>query len=134
MGLNVAHLRAVPDGNDCVRCGLCCTSPYPDCPTFVELEAADVRRLPPGFVHRNVKPEFDRHAIKAKDYKQPLLGRSVRVCAAFRGALGKKCDCRIYEYRPDVCRDWQPRNSTCMRIRRKFADAVEKGRPEEALE
>lgn len=91
-------------------------------------------RLPPGFVHRNVLREFERHAIKAKMYKQPLLGRAVKVCAAFRGALGKKCDCRIYEYRPDVCREWQPRNQTCMRIRLKFAHALEAGRPEEALD
>lgn len=138
MPADVSHLRQPPDGSDCTRCGLCCTSPYGDCPSFVELTEHDLKQLPPGFRRRNVLRDMDRYEIKAKWSNQPkgspMEGHQVHVCAAFKGALGKKCSCSIYEYRPAVCSDWRPRNETCRRIRTKFVRAIEAGEPQEALD
>lgn len=139
---DVSHLRQTPDGSDCTRCGLCCTSPH-DLPFFVEVLYEDIDRMPTGFVRRNVTKDTSvgcptEYAIKVKMLNQPkgspLEGRKVRVCRGFRGALGKKCDCTIYDTRPTVCREFQPRHESCMRIRLKFVQAIEAGKPQEALE
>lgn len=138
MPTDVSHLRQPPDGSDCTKCGLCCVSPYPDVDVYPEVDEGDYDELPPGFIRRNVKAEGDRYAIKARWKKQPkgspLEGRTVHVCAALQGALGKKCSCSIYSFRPECCYSWEPRNATCMRIRLKFVQAVEAGKPQEALD
>ena len=44
------------------------------------------------------------------------------VCVAFRGTIGKKCSCTIYEHRPKVCRAFRPGSKGCKHLRQLWAE------------
>jgi Fe-S-cluster containining protein len=39
---------------------------------------------------------------------------------ALKGEVGVKVSCAIYEYRPNVCRSFQPNTPDCAKVRRYF--------------
>lgn len=110
---------------DCLTCGLCC-SPGRWQNVFVDLENADVKRLNPKWVEKNV---FGA-AIKAKWREQksgPLQGRKECVCVALRGSLLHRVRCSIYAQRPRACRvTLQPGDRLCLETRRLYQQALDR--------
>ena len=123
----------------CRRCGLCCVSPH-DQDSFCDVEEADIARLDPKWVRRNVlgfRP-FDvavaalsRHRLpeaviatrQALQRRGPLAGMSACTCVALRGSLLHRTSCSIYDRRPRTCRDAvKPGDPTCRELRKMYAD------------
>lgn len=134
----ITHLTVkAKSSRDCQRCGLCCASPH-DVDEFVDLEEAELAYLPAGFRRRHVVRTASKgvYAILSKRSRMvsgPLKGLHVVVCAAFRGALARKCRCGIYADRPRACQDFAPGSDVCSWIRRHFVEAVTSGELEDAL-
>ncbi|MGK3981239.1 YkgJ family cysteine cluster protein [Sorangium sp. So ce118] len=93
------------DALDCQRCGACC-GPTEDYPTYVDLFAGDVGRLP---------PRYRLHVIGSSlATKETSSGT---VCVALRGSVGKRVSCAIYESRPTLCRRFERGSKACREAR-----------------
>lgn len=83
---------------ECTSCGRCCVSPEGVLMT-VPLVEEDLEAFP-------------LHILSMVTYPDSVYGRLTknvdhpdgRACIAFRGRVGKKCGCAIYEFRPWNCR------------------------------
>lgn len=89
---------------DCRTCGACCKG--------LEVDLGFGDDIPEALV---------------KDDR--LFGLLMRTrkgrCIAFRGTIGEKARCSIYEDRPQVCRDFEPGCDTCLYARRREGLEVE---------
>jgi len=86
-------------GFSCNRCGACCRSPrlYPE----------DVRRI---LDLGNRKQDFVQKDIRGRSYMQEKDGWCI-----FLAKKGKKASCKIYPFRPNICRQYpsELRNGSC---------------------
>lgn len=134
--MNIEHLKAKPSSSeDCMRCGLCCTSVYA-CEQYVEIEPEEVGKFSGYYRREHVLREFDRFALRAsvrEHTRGHLADQKIRTCVAFRGVLGVSCKCGIYPVRPNACADFRPGNAACLKARSTFVEAIEAGKPEEAI-
>ena len=126
----------------CLSCGACCVS-YHDQEVFCDVTPTDEERLGRTFVRLNVlRPRIidtlgaaidGRHlpygAIKTKWRKMrtgPLKGYEVCGCVALQGTVLEKVSCKVYEKRPDACRNAvKPGDKTCRQIRRMVLEKLE---------
>jgi len=98
---------------DCQTCGACCVSNY-DYGYHVDLEEDDYKRLSPHYKRHNVVHALGFGCkLAAKTRKDGTI-----VCVAFRGTIGKACQCAIYKNRPSVCREFPPGSSYCHEARK----------------
>ncbi|WP_298597890.1 YkgJ family cysteine cluster protein [Zoogloea sp.] len=89
--------------NPCQACGACCA-------TFrVSFYWADAeaRGLPPALTEQ-VNPWLGCMAG---------TNRRAPRCAALDGTIGSEVGCRVYEQRPDPCREVQAGDSQCLKAR-----------------
>lgn len=102
---------------DCGACGACCIADW-DEPHYVDLLPEDVTRLERAYSSRTI----DKLVYRDNGEAESLLTRENTqghvVCVALRGVVGRKVGCRIYEHRPDVCRDFRPGSQACRSARR----------------
>lgn len=128
---------------DCRACGLCCVS-LQDQPFFCDVTEEDMKRLGKRFVRLNViyTDPFSQllaamegrwypiAAIKTKWRTQrrgPLQSTQACTCVALRGSLLKQVSCRVYERRPESCREAiQPGDEECLALRRATFEAIER--------
>lgn len=98
---------------DCRICGACCTMD-------VWLEDDEVAAF---LLQKHLRRLLTWRPV-AKDKHQVCYMRKRRVsprsCVAFRGEIGEKCACAIYEDRPRGCRRFHPGNMACREVRREF--------------
>ena len=94
---------------DCQHCGACCADP--DSPPeggYVYLrkdESKQMKRLGLSVV-QEAGDDFLGTRIHAG-------GRSCLVCVAFRGQIGGRCGCSIYQARPQGCRRFEVGSPLC---------------------
>jgi len=134
--------KEVITAETCVRCGLCCISPY-DQDVFCDVLTKDLHRLSNSFIRRNVQTSgvFDlvvalqkgqhcpQAALKTRWREQksgPLKDYELCMCVALRGTALVKVRCSIYDKRPDACRDAvKPGDKVCREVRRAFKEQVD---------
>jgi Fe-S-cluster containining protein len=90
---------------ECTSCGRCCVSPG-GMRTVVHLSQEDVDQMPLHVLQMTTEkymPKYEDFRIMKNVEKPDGLG-----CIAFRGRVGKKCGCAIYEWRPWHCRHFHP--------------------------
>jgi Fe-S-cluster containining protein len=88
---------------DCRTCGACCAFSA-EWPRFTLEADEDLALLPEEFVDRTL------HRMRCHGDR----------CSALEGRIGVSSSCRIYDRRPDVCRDCQPGDDACRIARRHF--------------
>ncbi|MDD3326818.1 MAG: YkgJ family cysteine cluster protein [Zoogloea sp.] len=89
--------------NPCQACGACCA-------TFrVSFYWADAeaRGLPPTLTEQ-VTPWLG--CMAGTNHRKPR-------CVALAGAIGSEVGCRVYEQRPEPCREVQAGDSQCLKAR-----------------
>jgi Fe-S-cluster containining protein len=97
---------------DCCACGACCASQW-DEEHYVALTPEEVRKLSEWkqvhWVHYD-RTDFVEEfpALRTKKNSQGHI-----VCIAFRGKIGSKCRCSIYEDRPKPCSHFRPGSPEC---------------------
>lgn len=119
------HLLDIPEGEDCIRCGLCCVAAKPRRLGFVELAVEDLSRLSNDIRDRYlIHNEKNCWATKMVEFVQsgegPLPGLRTLACSALRGTLGNQCSCSFYDVRPIVCSRWPMGSKACLAIRKRF--------------
>jgi len=91
---------------ECTTCGRCCVSPGGS-RTVVNLFHDDEFRMPLHVLKMVTEPAVplypDGPLVLKMVEKADGLG-----CVAFRGRVGKRCGCAIYEWRPYHCRFFDP--------------------------
>lgn len=87
--------QAVP----CFRCGLCCTD------YLVKLSNRDIALLARGLGIS--KAELLRKYVK-KTPVGPVMRQNGRECVFLRRDEGGASSCSVYEFRPEVCRNYAP--------------------------
>jgi Fe-S-cluster containining protein len=106
-------------GNDCRSCGACCIGGdegdgWADCTTedvmrMTRQARAQLVPTSPGWAHTD------------RWYATPtVMTDTGGACAFLRGTPGKRVTCRIYETRPEVCRDFRPGSRGCREKRREI--------------
>lgn len=98
---------------DCRTCGACCASPERETPSIVDLEPQDLARMSRRTVRLHVVREHIQTAWKDQR-AGPFAGHRVCACSALRGSIMSRVSCRIYEERPDVCREFEPGSKRCL--------------------
>ncbi|MBU0601531.1 MAG: YkgJ family cysteine cluster protein [Gammaproteobacteria bacterium] len=94
---------------DCKECGACCASFRVDFhPSCGEVRGGLV---PEGF-YEELTPSLAR--MRGTDDARPR-------CRALNGRIGQAVSCRIYEERPDPCREFEAGSPACLRARRRHA-------------
>lgn len=88
---------------DCTSCGACCAT-YRVCFYWAE---ADALAIPEELVE-----PAGRLRLAMRRVEEP----SPR-CIALEGTVGVRAGCAIYEKRPQICRDVQPGDPSCLRAR-----------------
>lgn len=88
---------------DCRTCGACCSFSA-EWPRFT-LEADEaLAQLPSEFVDSRL------HRMRCHGDR----------CSALSGTVGVSTSCRVYDRRPDVCRECEPGDDACEIARRHF--------------
>lgn len=95
-----------PGGDDCVACGRCCHHG----PRTVHLLEADERRLSPELLAELTE------LVGAAEFR--FLRSTGGACAALDRTVPGRYPCRIYERRPQDCRDVAPGSAWCLAARR----------------
>lgn len=94
------------DGADCVACGRCCHHG----PRTVHLREADERRLAVDQLERLTE------LVDGAGFR--FLRAVDGACIALDRTVPGRYPCRIYERRPDDCRDVAPGSAWCLAARR----------------
>ena len=107
--------RPLPPDADCQSCGACCAPKDQRKDSHPALEKEDVQLL----------PAIMRKSLVVRDGGHPYIrtkkgpdGKT--VCAAFKGSIGGRCKCGIYEKRPMVCRIFEKGSEECLAARAAF--------------
>ena len=95
-----------PDGADCVACGRCCHHG----PQTVHLLEADEERLSPEQLAGLTE------LVGSAAFR--FLRSTAGACAALDRTVPGRYPCRIYDRRPDDCRDVAPGSAWCLAARR----------------
>ena len=100
---------AIP--GDCCKCGLCCLPCYPEDESYVEVDEKDRSRLRP-YERSHLE---DCHSYwRIRTWPDREYGRR---CYFLRGELaGKKCECSLYDRRPELCRDFKRGGMECLEV------------------
>jgi len=101
---------------DCRTCGLCCIGDN-NSGHYVYVDQRDIHQLP-NYYQQRVMPVYDSQLdleIWALATKERDDG--AHVCVAFEGQEGVSCRCAIYNARPQVCKDFEPRSRSCRDVR-----------------
>lgn len=94
------------DDFDCLKCGACC------------VEAGVVFVYPDEKIAARTKPLRQRFAKHYPDLKMRELDRHCEGrCKSLKGVVGKNASCGVYENRPRVCRQFEPRSEGCISSR-----------------
>jgi len=89
------------DTFDCLSCGACCA--YSESwPAFIG--DGDGEGIPDDLI------DFDHGRMWCHGNR----------CSALAGELGNRTQCSVYEKRPLVCREFQPKSEDCIMVRRSF--------------
>jgi len=103
---------------DCRRCGACCISNWDD-GHYVGMSAREVKRLTTWKQKHWIHYESDDverklfPALRTKTHRRQFH----IVCIAFRGSVGGRCSCSIYDKRPRPCRRFRPGSFECKEAR-----------------
>ena len=105
----------------CRSCGACCVGGYDDGAGYATVTPRDLVRM-----SRHVRRQLvtiDHGAFA----DAPSMATPVEmteefggICEFLRGTPGRRCSCRIYESRPEVCRSYAPGGESCLRARREL--------------
>jgi Fe-S-cluster containining protein len=121
----------IPDIINCTDCGACCT-PALNTDRFCDLSEEDLETFSPQFLETNavftsilesiMDPRMPPAALRTKPLEAksgPCKGHSFTACAMLVGSPMHKVRCKIYEKRPQVCRQAViPGTRGCRAIRR----------------
>jgi Fe-S-cluster containining protein len=97
----------MPEKKECVRCGMCCTFPDPHVMVCPELTSADIGRLIEAKRPDLIVRLGDRSGIRS------VTITTHSKCAALTTDKDGKAVCSIYEFRPEVCREWEAGCALC---------------------
>ena len=99
---------------DCVKCGACCVNQF-NIPILVEHVPLIDQRLKEYLIDSPFQPG---------GYSLKQVGNS-RRCIALEGTVGECVNCKAYEFRPPVCRNFTPGSDLCKKARREVLNIVE---------
>lgn len=110
---------------DCRSCGACCVGIHSDDDGgWADCEARDLRRMSANVRKQLVVIPQDGWSFTDKLYATPTTVTPLgKVCNFLRGTPGRKVSCRIYDQRPDVCRQFEPGSQGCLESRQSLQDA-----------
>lgn len=89
---------------DCKSCGACCCFKWSW--PVLRRDRSDATRIP---------AEMQR-----EDY--PLMVTTDNRCIALEGKVGDKVCCKVYNDRPNSCRNFKPGSELCLEARKKILD------------
>lgn len=111
---------------DCRTCGACCIGGYDDGGGWADCTVEDVirmsRRVRDQLVSLHVGWATTDKYLATPTVFSESFGDS---CKFLRGTPGKRVSCRIYETRPEVCRDFKPGSKRCKEARREIEERLE---------
>lgn len=101
---------------DCRSCGACCGGSHAN-DEHAHCTADDVIRMSRAARARLVDRGGRIGMVQPGDTASTATDDDGR-CVFLRGTIGARSSCRIYETRPDVCRDFRPGSLRCRDARR----------------
>ena len=99
---------------DCRTCGACCLGGYDVPGGWADCTVDDVKRMSRAVRARLVEGGWAGALPATPTVMTRQFGA---VCAFLRGTPGKRCSCRIYVTRPEVCRTFLPGSRSCREAR-----------------
>ena len=118
---------------DCTKCGLCCISLL-DQTSFCDVEPEDVKKLTTSekkhieiFYMFHTTSKTHEGAIKTKwrkVTKGPFKTHEVCTCYFLQGSPLHETKCKIYERRPETCKNsMNPGEKACIQLRKLWKDS-----------
>lgn len=108
-------------GADCRSCGACCLGGHSDGRGWADCTIEDVKRMTRQVRAKLVSVHGSSHGFAYSDarYATPTISTEEfgEVCSFLRGTPTKRVSCRIYETRPEVCRNYKPGSRGCREAR-----------------
>lgn len=92
---------------DCQTCGACCGHDW-------EITVENGENVPTGYL-RSVRNVIGFASFEADYIKR--MNKPDGVCAALKGKIGADCSCKIYDRRPNMCREFAPGTPECLAAR-----------------
>lgn len=91
---------------DCTKCGACCSTD-PLCDSYVDATPQEAALIPAE--HLLERGPHGWYPLRVKKDRQ---GHT--VCVAFRGVIGYRANCSIYNNRPAMCKELEPGSEACL--------------------
>jgi Fe-S-cluster containining protein len=106
-------------GEDCRSCGACCLGGLDDGRGWADCTVEDVKRMTAQVRAQLVSIKYGSWIHTEARAATPTTSTKEfgEVCSFLRGTPGKRVSCRIYETRPDVCRNYKPGSLGCREAR-----------------
>ena len=92
---------------DCQKCGACCGHEW-------DILVENGEDVPRRYL-RSVRGVVGYASYEAEYIKR--MDKPSDICAALKGSVGGACECKIYDRRPQVCREFAPGTSDCLSAR-----------------
>ncbi len=99
---------------DCQDCGCCCRPLQDGMAYYARLTEEDIERL------RKMWPIVFRLPMVGSAHLRTRHTDENTVCELLRGDIGERCECSVYEHRPQVCRDFAQGSRSCIGMRTYF--------------
>jgi Fe-S-cluster containining protein len=127
-----AEASVPPFHDDCLSCGgKCCGPTNGNTILLGPLSAADARRMdkkhPGSIIRTTTQLRKEKKAYIATRDKSAVC-TVLNPCSFLTGTPGIDALCSIYDHRPELCRDFPPGCSSCLRFRQSAED-IKKGVP-----
>lgn len=103
--------ETAPADYDCRRCGACCLSQRQE-PGYVELTATEVDQF--RVLSLPLVTVLGRDYLATAPYDGP---GGASACIGLTGAPGFPCSCKLYDERPQKCRDFEMGSAACRTAR-----------------
>lgn len=91
---------------DCQSCGACCRA-HPN------YEGANYVRIYDEDAERMTQKQRQLYTVKLRGNKHAMRLVGDKRCAALEGEIGGCVSCRIYDNRPEVCRNFERGDDSC---------------------
>lgn len=102
---------------DCRACGACCVGGLDDGRGYADVSVNDLMGMSTFVAAQLVKVRT--FAKEPDQYRTPAIMSEEfgSLCGFLRGTPGRRCSCRIYKTRPEICQRFEPGSRRCLDAR-----------------
>lgn len=100
---------------NCLECGACCAIDS----TIPSWAHKPIENSDPNLNYLKINQYVNTYIL---GYFQMKISKNCDRCIALEGDLGKRVSCKVYEHRPNICKNFEIGSKLCLDARSKFLE------------